>query len=169
MKYLIIIFFLAVGVAACEKETPVSNLDVEGYWLVLRDTTFTSTPANASADLYHLFRAPHAYYRFSFPKTFDFTILTAKPRPDSLISYYQTEGNQLQIPNPTQSTNNTISGNDLLSKTEAQMVFTRTNILQRDFLTGKPTRTRIDTITYVRVTDPNKVKYFDNYLKQWHP
>lgn len=170
MKYLLLIAFCSLVFLSCEKDDqPQENLAVEGYWLVLRDTTFTAAPANANCDLYHLFKAPNAYYRFSFPNTFDFSVLTAKPRADSMISFYQTVGNQLQIPNPAPSTTNNVPGNDLLSKTDNQMVFTRYVITRRNATTGKVEQSRTDTITYLRVTDATKIQYFNNYLKQWHP
>jgi hypothetical protein len=73
------------------------------------------------------------------------------------------------IPNPAPSNTNNVPGNDLLSKSDNEMLFTRTIITKRNATTGKIEGTRIDTIRYIRVTDPTKVKYFDNYLKKWHP
>lgn len=172
MKYIFIVL-ASIILIACEKDVADSppNFDMEGYWLVASDTTFTRTAANSTADLYHLFRKPNAYYRFSFPKTFDFSVLTAKPRSDSMISYYQILGDQLQLPNPAPSASFIVPGYDLISKTSDEMIFTRPiiNSAVIDPNTGKQARSGLDTIIYTRVSDPTKKAYFDNYLKQWHP
>jgi hypothetical protein len=171
MKSIITFILVAAIVISCSKEESQApaNFGMDGYWNVLRDTTFTSNAANSGSDLYHLFRSPNAYYRFSFLKTHDFSVLTSQPRSDSMISFFQIIGDQLMIPNPAPSTTNIVPGNDLLSRSDNEMLFTRTVITKRNATTGKIEGTRIDTIRYLRVTDPTKVKYFDNYLKKWHP
>lgn len=171
MKFVLSIIIVVAFLVSCSKEAEPAQADfsMEGYWNVLRDTTFTSNAANANADLYHLFRGPNAYYRFSFLKTHDFSVLTSKPRADSMISYFQVIGDQLMIPNPAPSTTNNVPGNVLLKRSDNEMFFTRTVVTKRNISTGKVEGTRIDTVQYYRVTDPVKIKYFDNYLKQWHP
>jgi hypothetical protein len=169
MKLLIAVFFVSVFFYSCGKDETVQNINVEGYWNVQKDTTFTSNPANATADLFHLFKGSNAFYRFSFLKTHDFSVLTSSPRADSMISFYRVQGNQLQLPSPSPSTTNVIPGNDLLSKTDNEMQFTRLIVTKRNAATGKPEATRLDTIKYFRVTDAVKIAYFDNYLKKWHP
>lgn len=166
-----ILFGLAVLflLASCGKENAVTNINVQGYWLVLKDTTFTSNSANANADLYHLFKGDIAFYRFSFLKTHDFTVLTSSPRADSLIASYQVRGDELWLPNPAPSFNNIVPANKLISRTDNEMIFTRYIILRRSTIDGKVLSDRTDTIKYVKVTDPAKVNYFDNYLKRWHP
>jgi len=169
MKFFIPIILATLLFVSCTKEEQTENINVEGYWNVQKDTTFTSIVANATADLYHLFKGSNAYYRFSFPKTTDFSVLTTKPKSDSLISFYQVKGNMLMIPNPAPSTSNNVPGNILVSKTADQMVFTREIVVKRNAITAVIEKTRIDTIKYFRVTDPVKVAFFDNYLKKWHP
>jgi hypothetical protein len=164
------LLILMVMISCSKEESPAAaNFNMEGYWNVLKDTTFTSNAANATSDLYHLFRSPNAYYRFSFLKTHDFSVLTSQPRADSMISYFQVIANQLMIPNPAPSNTNNVPGNDLLSKSENEMLFTRLVITKRNITNGKIEGTRVDTIRYIRVTDPVKTRYFDNYLKKWHP
>jgi len=169
MKNILIILTLSILAFSCKKDDNVENINVEGYWNILRDTTFTSIPTNASSDLYHLFKGEHAFYRLSFAKTHDFSVLTSRPRPDSLISFYRVEGAQLQIPHSASSYSNNIPGNNLIKQTADEMVFTRYVIMRRSTITGKILADRTDTIRYVRVTDPAKVAYFNNYLKTYHP
>ncbi|MFZ9388839.1 MAG: hypothetical protein ACO25B_13245 [Chitinophagaceae bacterium] len=169
MRNLFIIAVILISVVSCKKDTEVQNIDVQGYWNVLRDTSFTSIPANATADLFHLFRSPHAFYRLSFLKTHDFSNVNSRPRTDSLISMYKVEGNQLLLTNGAPSVTNNLAGNMLISRTDDEMVFTRTVVLRRSTLDGKVTLERTDTIRYQRVKDPVKVAYFDNYLKTYHP
>lgn len=171
MKNIIILMAAIFYFASCSKEvtdTP-PNFSMVGYWNVLKDTTFTATAANATADLYHLFKGEHVYYRFSFPKTQNFADLTAKPRADSLISFYQIKGDMLMIPNPAPSTTNIVPGNVLVNQASDQMKFIRTVIVKRNAITAEIEKTRTDTIKYIRVTDPIKIAWFDNYLKKWHP
>jgi hypothetical protein len=169
MRKLFIIAVISFSVIACKKESQTPDIDVQGYWNVLKDTSFTSNTANAAADLFHLFRSPNAFYRLSFLKTHDFSVLNSRPRNDSLISMYKVEGNQLMLTNSTASATNNLSGNFLISRTDDEMVFTRTVILRRSTLDGKVLAERTDTIRYQRVKDPVKVAYFDNYLKTYHP
>jgi hypothetical protein len=170
MKKIVFLFLAATGLfyLSCEKDEMVSNIEVEGYWNVVDDPTFTNSAPNASADLYHLFRGEHAFYRLSFPKTHDFTNLSAKPRPDSLIGFYQIKGNALMIPNPAPSFSNNVPENILISRTDNEMVFTRYIIVRRSLLDGTIIEDRVDTIRYIRVTDPAKISYFDNFLKTYH-
>ena len=170
MKILIAILTVTVVLIACSKEEiPGPNFSVEGYWNVQKDTTFTVSAANATADLYHLFKGDHVYYRFSFPKIHNFSDLASKPRADSLISYYQIKGDLLMLPTPAYSLSNSVPGNVLVKKTDDMMVFTREVIVKRNSLTAVVEKTRIDTIKYYKVSDAVKVAYFDNYLKKWHP
>jgi hypothetical protein len=169
MQKLFIIVVISFSVVACKKESQTPDIDVQGYWNVLKDTSFTSIPANATADLFHLFRSPYAFYRLSFLKTHDFSVLNSRPRNDSLISMYKVEGNQLMLTNGAPSVTNNLGGNFLISRTDNEMVFTRTVVLRRNTLDGKIIAQRTDTIRYQRVTDPVKVAYFDNYLKTYHP
>lgn len=165
MKYILSILLIAVLVTSCNKDNNIININVEGYWNV-KDTTYAN---NSTRDLYHLFEGNNVFYRFSFLKTHDFSVLTSKPQSDSMITFYQVVGNQLQLPSPSPSTTTTYPGNNLLSKTDNQMFFTRLFIIKRDPVTGEVIQSRTDTIKYFRVTDPVKIAYFDNYLKQWHP
>jgi hypothetical protein len=169
MKKIVIIIAVVSLAIACKKENTVPDINVEGYWNVLRDTTFTVSAANATADLFHLFRGEHAFYRLSFLKTHDFTNLTLRPRNDSLISYFQVSGNKLMIPNPAPSFTNIVPENVLLSKTESEMIFTRYVVERRSNLDGKILNARTDTIRYIKVTDAAKIAYFNNYLKTYHP
>jgi len=82
---------------------------------------------------------------------------------------YKVEGNQLMLTNGAPSVTNNLGGNFLISRTDNEMVFTRTVVLRRNTLDGKIIAQRTDTIRYQRVTDPVKVAYFDNYLKTYHP
>ncbi len=165
MKYILTVFILSCVVMSCSKNETINNINVEGYWSI-QDPTYT---LSSTRDLYHLFKSPNAYYRFSYLKTDDFSVLTLKPQSDSLISYYQVSGNQLMLPSPSPSTSNTYPGNNLISQTDNEMMFTRLVITKRDGNTGEPLTTRTDTIKYTRVVDQVKVAYFNNYLKQWHP
>lgn len=169
MRKIFIIVAITFTAFACKKDSVTPNIEVEGYWNVLRDTTFTGIAANATADLFHLFRGPHAFYRLSYLKTHDFSVRTSRPRNDSLISMYQVEGNQLRLTNGAASFANVVEGNNLLSRTQDEMIFTRHVVIRRSAIDGKVTAERTDTIRYVRVTDPVKVAYFDNYLKTYHP
>lgn len=169
MKQLIILTAVALIALSCQKEDNIPNMEIEGYWNILGDKTFTSNASNATSDLYHLFRDDHAFYRFSFLKTHDFSVLTAKPRADSLIGYYQVEGNLLMIPNPAPSFANIVPGNQLISRSDNEIVFTRYIVERRSALDGSIQQDRTDTIRYLRVTDQAKVRYFDNLLKIYHP
>lgn len=169
MRNLFIIAVISLLVASCKKETQIPDINVDGYWNVLKDTSFTSIPANSTADLFHLFRGPHAFYRLSFLKTHDFSNLNSRPRTDSLISMYKVEGNQLMLTNGVPSVTNIQEGNFLISRTDDEMVFSRRVVLRRSTLDGKVTAERTDTIRYLRVKDPAKVAYFNNYLKTYHP
>jgi hypothetical protein len=131
----------------------------------VKDPTYTT----AGRDLYHLFRNPNAYYRFSFDVTHDFSVLTSSPKSDSLISFFKVEGRELKLPSPSPSITVTFPGISLQSQTDNEMIFIRNVITKRDLVTGAPVTTRTDTVKYLRVVDPVKVAYFDNYLKKWHP
>jgi len=165
MKYILAAIIISSVMLSCGKSDTVNNINVEGYWSV-QDPTYT---LSSTRDLYHLFKAPNAYYRFSYLKTDNFSVLTLKPQSDSMISYYQVNGNQLMLPSPSPSTSTTYPGNNLISQSDNEMVFTRFVITKRDGNTGAPITTRTDTIKYTRVTDQVKVTYFNNYLRQWHP
>jgi hypothetical protein len=169
MKKILLYIVIITLLAACSKEDTVQNIDVEGYWNVLNDKTFTSSSANSTADLYHLFRKPNAYYRLSFLKTHDFSNLNSKPRADSVINFYSTEGNMLKLTNVAASFANEVPGNVLISRSDNELVFTRFIIERRSTIDGKVTSSRTDTIRYVKVTDAAKVAYFDNFLKRFHP
>ncbi len=167
MKYFLTILIASFLIISCDKEETVNNINVEGYWSV-QDPTYS---LSSSRDLYHLFKAPNAYYRFSYLKTNDFSVLTLKPQSDSMIAFYQVNGTQLMLPSPSPSASVGFGypGNNLISQTDNEMMFTRLVITKRDGNTGEPLTTRTDTIKYTRVTDQVKVAYFNNYLKQWHP
>jgi hypothetical protein len=170
MKIFFVILSLVALLISCDKEEDLKpEFSVEGYWNVLKDTSFTATSANASADLYHLFKGEHVFYRFSFLKTHNFADLNSKPRSDSLISYYQIKGNMLMLPTPAYSVTKSVPGNVLVKQTNDQMVFMREVVEKRNTITGEVEKTRIDTVKYYRVTDAVKIAWFDNYLKKWHP
>lgn len=169
MRNLFFTAFILISFVSCKKDSEVQNIDVQGYWSVLKDTSFTSISTNSTADLFHLFRGPHAFYRLSFLKTHNYSDLTSRPRTDSLISMYRVEGNQLLLTNHAPSVTNNLGGNFLLSRTDDEMVFTRNVVLRRSTLDGKVTLQRTDTIRYQRVKDPVKEAYFDNFLKKYHP
>jgi hypothetical protein len=169
MKKLLLYIVFAAMLAACSKEEVVKDIDVEGYWNVLNDKSFTSIPGNSTADLFHLFRKENAYYRLSFLKTHNFSDLNSKPRADSVINFYSTEGEMLKLTNVAASFTNELPGNILISRTDNEMVFTRFIVERRSTIDGKITASRTDTIRYLKVTDPVKVAYFDNFLKRFHP
>ena len=170
MKILIAILLVSVILISCDKEEVQGpDFNMEGYWNVLKDTTFTANVNNAAADLYHLFKGEHVFYRFSFLKTHNFADLTTKPRADSIISFYQIKGDMLMLPTPAYSTVNSVPGNVLVKQASDRMVFTREVVVKRNTLTGAVEKTRIDTVKYFKVTDAAKIAWFDNYLKKWHP
>jgi hypothetical protein len=170
MKVIYSLLIISALIISCqEEEVQEPDFSMEGYWSVLRDTTFTANVNNAAADLYHLFRGEHAFYRFSFLKTHNFADLTSKPRSDSIISYYQIKGKMLMLPTPAYSTINSVPGNVLVKQTSDMMVFTRLVVVKRNTLTGAVEKTRTDTVKYSKVTDAVKTAWFDNYLKKWHP
>lgn len=165
MKNAILIILVLIVISSCNKEDTVPSINVEGYWIV-KDTSYVN---NATRDLYHLFKGSNAFYRFSFLKTDNFLLPTLKPQSDSLITFYQVIGNQLQLPSISPSTATTYSGNDLLSQNASEMSFARLVILKRDPVTAVILQSRLDTIRYIKVTDNIKIAYFDKFLKQWHP
>ena len=168
MKNILTVLIISCLIISCRKnEATISNIKVEGYWNIV-DPTYTN---NTTRDLYHLFKGDNVYYRFSFLKTHDYSVLTSKPQSDSMISYYQVNGNQLMLPSPSPSASVGLGypGNNLISQTGNDMMFTRLVVTKRDGNTGTILTTRTDTIRYTRVTDQVKVAYFNNYLKQWHP
>jgi len=168
MKQLLIILFFATAIYSCKKEDTVPNINVEGYWNVIDDTTFTVNPTNATSDLFHLFKGSNSFYRLSFLKTHDFSNLNSRPRNDSLISFYKVEGNQLMLTNGTASFANVVGGNNLISRTDNEMIFTRYVVERRSAIDGSVIKDRLDTIRYIKVTDQVKVAYFDNYLSTYH-
>jgi hypothetical protein len=167
MQKLIIAFAISMLVIACEKDVSEPNINVEGYWMVLNDTTFTSIKSNDTSNLYHLFRGNNAYYRLAYSKNADFTNLSLRPNKDSAHSFYQVVGSELMLSNHAASFNTNVGGNVLLSQTGNQMVFTRYVVERRSAIDGKVIKDRTDTIRYNKVTDPTKVAYFDNYLKTY--
>lgn len=167
MKYTIAILAVIIIAVGCSKdnEEPDMGFSAEGYWQVT-DPTYSF---NNARNLFYLFRGDHVFYRYSFLKAHDFNNLASRPQSDSIVSYYQIKGNQLMLPNPTPSASNVVPGNDLISESADQLVFTRFVILSRDPLNGSVTKSRTDTITYNRVTDAAQIAYFNNYLKAYHP
>jgi hypothetical protein len=169
MRNFLFILVAIFSLVACEKENIEPEINVEGYWEVQKDITFTSNATNATADQYHLFRGPNAFYRMSFLKTQDFSILTATPRSDLLIGFYKVEGKMLMTPTRAPSYTNPVEGCVLLSQKENEMLFTRHVTIRRDAVSGAIVSERTDTLRYIKVKDAVKVAYFDNYLKKYHP
>ena len=160
---------LSAGLISCAEEEDLSpSFSAAGFWQVKDDPTFTSNTANATADLYHLFVEPNAFYRLTFAKTFDFSKIDLKPRADSMVSFYKIEGNVLKIPNPAPSITNIIPGMTLESQTPNQMVFSRYHIVRRSLLTGEVLQDRTDKITYELVSDAAKNAYFKNFIGKYH-
>jgi hypothetical protein len=167
MKKILILLSLVLMIVACSKnEANEPSIIVEGYWSV-QDPIYTV--ANPTADLFHLFKGQNAFYRFSFLKTHNYSLLTSTPRADSMISYYQVVGKQLMLPNPAPSTTNVLPGCVLMEQTGDQMTFSRLVITKRNGTTGKIEATRTDTIRYTKLSNPTQIAYFNNYLKKWHP
>jgi hypothetical protein len=160
---------ISMGIISCtEEEDLTPQFNAAGFWQVKNDPTFTSNTTNATADLYHLFVEPNAFYRLSFANNFDFTKLNLRPRPDSIISFYKIEGNVLKIPNPAPAITNIIPGLTLESQSSSQMLFTRYHILRRSLLTGEILQDRTDKITYDMVTEEAKIAYFKNFISRFH-
>jgi len=165
MKYILIVLALCGVMFSCSKDENIADINVEGYWQI-QDPTYT---LNSTRNLFYLFRKEHAFYRYSFSKTHDFTNLTSRPNSDSIVSYFQVRGQVLMLPNPSASASNVVPENRLLSQTENEMVFTRYVIVKRSLATGEIQQSRTDTIRYTRVSDVSQKNYFDNYLKSYHP
>ena len=166
---IIVVIAISAGLISCTEEEDLSpTISAAGFWQVKNDTTFTSNTANATADLYHLFVEPNAFYRLTFANTFDFSKLDLKPRADSLVSFYKIEGNVLKIPNPAPAITNIIPGLTLKSQTPNQMVFSRYHIIRRNLLTGEVLQDRTDEVTYELVTDAAKIAYFKNFISKYH-
>jgi hypothetical protein len=165
------IISIFIFITACEKESapPAPEFSIEGYWTVEGDNNFSSVAANSTADLYHLFKGDFNFYRYSFPKTQDFTKLDAKPRADSLRAVYRIEGKNLILPNPLPSVSNNVPKSVLISNSADELVFKQDVILRRSLVDGRVLLSRVDNVKYKRVTDPAKITYFDAYLKRFHP
>ena len=169
MRYYYFILIAIFSLVACEKENIEPNINVEGYWEVQKDVTFTSTATNATADQYHLFRGANVFYRMSFLKTHDFSVLTSTPRSDLLLGFYKVEGKKLMTPTRAPSYTNPVEACVLISQNENEMLFSRHVVERRNAVTGAVVAERTDTLRYIKVKDAAKVAYFDNYLKKYHP
>ncbi len=163
-KIIIALLFVAGGVACSKEEIRSSDFNIEGYWQV-QDPRYST---NATRDLFHLFRGSNVFYRYSFPKNHDFSVLTSRPQSDSMVTFYQVIGKQLQLPSPSPSTTTIYPGHDLQREAANELVFTRFVIETISPIDGSITKSRTDTVLYTRVSDPVKIAYFDNYLKKYH-
>lgn len=164
MKYLLII--AALSFASCNKSEHIENIDlVNGVYEVF-DPAYSLIGGNADVSLYHIFQPPHTFRRLSFNAGHNFGDTNAKPRADSLHSYYKIENKLLMLPNQSPNPVNVIPGMEIIDQRDSEIYFKRYMVLRRSAIDASVLEDRTDTIVYKKVEDNARLNYFKKYTRQ---